>query len=84
MKLASAAVAMMPDKDLPHTLTKSGPTVPGTIMIKFEHGESAVLIEVSLERSSSSDVQGNAMGPAPQHFGVPQFYADYVKSLLLQ
>jgi hypothetical protein len=53
-------------------------------MIKFEHGESAVLIEVSLERSSSSDVQGNAMGPAPQHFGVPQFYADYIKSLLLQ
>ena len=42
------------------------------------------LIEVSLERSSSADVQGNAMGPTPQHFGVPQFQGDYVKTLLLQ
>jgi hypothetical protein len=31
------------------------------------------LIEVSLERSSSADVQGNAMEPTAQHFGVPQF-----------
>ena len=31
------------------------------------------LIEVSLERSSSADVQGNAMKPTAQHFGVPQF-----------
>jgi hypothetical protein len=31
------------------------------------------LIKVPLERSSSADVQGYAMEPTAQHFGVPQF-----------
>ena len=42
------------------------------------------LIEVSLERSRSADVQCNAMGPAAQHFGVAQFERNYIKTLLLQ
>ena len=50
----------------------------------LEHGEGAVLVEVSLERASSSHVQGNAMGPAPEHFGVTQFYSDDVEPFLLQ
>ena len=41
-------------------------------------------IEVSLQRSSSADIQGNAMGPTTQHFGVPQFQGDHIKTLLLQ
>jgi len=39
------------------------------------------LIEISLERSDSADVQSNAMGPTAQHFGVPQFQGDYIKPL---
>src|SRR5216684_5071290 len=42
------------------------------------------LIEVSLELSSSADVQGNAMRPAAQHFGVAQFQGDYINTLLFQ
>jgi hypothetical protein len=42
------------------------------------------LIEVSLERSSSADIQGNAMGPAAHHFGVTKFQRDYIKALLFQ
>jgi hypothetical protein len=42
------------------------------------------LIEVSLERSSSADVQGDAMEPTTHHLGVPQFQGDYIKTLLLQ
>jgi hypothetical protein len=41
------------------------------------------LIEVSLQRSSSADVQGNAMGPTAQQFGVAQLQRDYIKTLLL-
>ena len=29
------------------------------------------LVKVSLERSSSADVQGDAMEPPAQHFGMP-------------
>jgi hypothetical protein len=39
------------------------------------------LIEISLERSGSADVQSNAVGPTAQHFGVPQFQGDYIKPL---
>jgi hypothetical protein len=49
-----------------------------------EHHETNGLIEISLERSSSADIQGNAMGPPAQHLGVPQFQGDYIKSLLFQ
>ena len=41
------------------------------------------LIEVSLQRSSSADVQSNAMGPPAQQFGVAQLQRDYIKTLLL-
>ena len=47
-----------------------------------EHHETDGLIEILLERSSSADIQGNAMGPPAQHLGVPQFQGDYIKSLL--
>ena len=42
------------------------------------------LIEVSLQRSSSADVQGNAMGSAAKQFGVPQFQGNYIMTMLLQ
>jgi len=41
------------------------------------------LIKVSLERSSSADIQGYAMEPAAQNFGVPQFQGDDIKALFL-
>ena len=41
------------------------------------------LIKVSLERSSSADVQGYAMEPTAQHFGVSQFQRNYLKTLFL-
>jgi hypothetical protein len=41
-------------------------------------------IEVALERTFAADVQGDAMVPAPQHFGVSQLQADYIKTLFLQ
>src|SRR5262245_35666965 len=65
-------------------LTRSSrptPAICETIMISFavEHGERAVLVEVSLERSGSSHVEGHAVEPATQHFGVPQLYGDDVQ-----
>ena len=42
------------------------------------------LLEVSLELSPSSDVQGNAVRPTAQHFGVAQFKGNYIKTLLFQ
>src|SRR5262245_6756886 len=55
-------------------------------MISFavEHGERAVLVEVSLERSGSSHVEGHAVEPTTQHFGVAQLYGDDVEPFLLQ
>jgi hypothetical protein len=47
-------------------------------------GKAACLIEVSLQRSSPADVQGNAMGPAAHQFGVPQFQGDYIETMLFQ
>ena len=41
-------------------------------------------IEISLECSCPADIQGYAMVPATQHFGVPQLQADYIKTLSLQ
>jgi len=40
-------------------------------------------IKVPLERSSSADVQGYAMEPTAQHFGVSQFQGDDIKTLFL-
>ena len=65
------------------------PELSETFSIEFkyklsavEHHETNGLIEISLERASSADVQGNAMRPPAQHLGVPQFQGDYIKSLL--
>ncbi len=41
------------------------------------------LIKVSLERSRSADVQGYAMEATAQHFCVPQFQGDDIKTLFL-
>jgi hypothetical protein len=41
-------------------------------------------IEVSLERSFAANVQGYAMVPATQHFGVPQLQANHIKTLFFQ
>jgi hypothetical protein len=41
-------------------------------------------IEVSLKRSSSADIQRNAMGATAHQFGVPQSERDYIKTMPLQ
>src|SRR5258708_5099563 len=42
------------------------------------------LIEVSLERSSPADVQGDAMEPTAHHLEMPKFQRDYIEPLPLQ
>ena len=41
-------------------------------------------IEVSLHRSLSAGIQGNAMKPATQHFGVSQFQGNHIQTMFLQ
>ena len=41
-------------------------------------------IEVSLHRPFPAGVQGNAMKPATQHFGVPDFVRNHIQPMFLQ
>ena len=41
-------------------------------------------VEISLECSCPADIQGDAMKPATQHFGMPQLERDDIYALLLQ
>jgi hypothetical protein len=51
---------------------------------RFEHAEGANLVEITLERSLSADVQSHTMGPAAKKFGVPQFERDDIEAFLFQ
>ena len=85
-------IARVTAKTLPHILASpdhhilkgarnSTPAsrVPALSMLKER-----TLVEITLERSLSADVQSHTMGPAAKKLGVPQFKRDDIETFLFQ